>query len=198
MKKFLFVLVSLVSMLCVSCGNDNSFVDEPQNTSQNIVGHWKSNIVTDFYVPAYLLGVSYNNSDDMVNLIYNYDIEFYFSEDKSVIIKLIFHNCKIIESSKTNTCDLSDLKPQYIFGTYSDFNNSIVIKLNDSEYSDEGDIYEIEYLNVNSKTLKIRETTNNFNSMFWEGFLLPNKNAENFNYNSLSCDNNGYYTFNRI
>ena len=87
---------------------------------------------------------------------------------------------------------------RFIDGNLPSILNALVIKLNDSEYSDEGDIYEIEYLNVNSKTLKIRETTNNFNSMFWEGFLLPNKNGENFNYNSLSCDNNGYYTFNRI
>ena len=198
MKKILFVLVSLVSMLCVSCSNDNSFVDEPENMSQNVVGHWKSNIVADFNASTLdLFGIETNNNVS-VNFIYNYDIEFYFSEDKSVIIKLIWHNCKIIESSNTRTYDLNDLEPQYIFGTYSNFNNSIIIKLEESEYSDKGDIYEIEYLNVNSKTLKIREITNNLNFMVWAGYLLPNKNAENFNYNSLSCDNNGYYTFTKI
>lgn len=195
MKKFLFILVSLVNMLCVSCGNDNSVVDKPKT----IIGHWKSNIIADFYVPVYLLGVSYDNSDNVANLIYNYDVEFYFSDDKSVIIKLIFYNADCIINGKTQSFDFNDIQSQYyIFGTYSDFNNSIVIKLNDSEYSDEGDIYEIEYLNINSKILKIKESNNNIKFMPFEGYLLPNKNSKNFNYNNLNCDNNGYYTFNRI
>jgi len=47
MKKFLFVLLSLVSMLCVSCGNDNSFTDEPEmaDVQECLVTHIEKSVL---------------------------------------------------------------------------------------------------------------------------------------------------------